>query len=183
MCDLNMKQEILKNLPRGTIFEYTGQRWIVLEHNLSGTTLCLSETIIENQPFDEKDDNNWAKSSSYKYLNNSFLNRLIETVGVNNAFQETEIDLTTDDGLKDYGVCKATIFLLTADQYRRNRDVIPNADNWWWLSTAFSTISNGYKHFACRVRANGTLSRICASYSSRGLRPACMISSDLKLEV
>ncbi|MFR7893381.1 MAG: hypothetical protein ACLU38_04180 [Dysosmobacter sp.] len=56
-----------------------------------------------------------------------------------NAFLDPELDLTTDDGLKDYGTCTVTIFLLTVDQYRRNRDVIPNADDWWWLSTAFST--------------------------------------------
>ena len=73
-----------------------------------------------------------------------------------NAFLTTELDLTTDDGLKDYGTCTVTIFLLTVDQYRRNRDVIPNADDWWWLSTAFSTKSNGYASSSPVARWAGT---------------------------
>ena len=34
-----MKQA-LKTLERGTIFEYAGQRWIVLEHNENGGTFA-----------------------------------------------------------------------------------------------------------------------------------------------
>ena len=92
------------------------------------------------------------------------LDNLIDTAGSGTAFLETEIDLTADDGLKDYGTCKATIFLLTADQYRRNRDVIPNVGDWWWLSTAVSTASNGYGNIACLVYDGGVLGGINACY-------------------
>ena len=100
-----------------------------------------------------------------------------------NAFLTTELDLTTDDGLKDYGTCTVTIFLLTVDQYRRNRDVIPNADDWWWLSTAFSTKSNGYESLARLVYADGTLYGNSACYGGIGLRPACYLDSDLLISV
>ena len=103
-----------------------------------------------------------------------------------NAFLTTELDLTTDDGLKDYGTCTVTIFLLTVDQYRRNRDVIPNADDWWWLSTAFSTKSNGYESLALSARyvgAGGALNWNSACGGHYGLRPACYLDSDLLISV
>lgn len=151
-----MKKIALKNTARGTAFDYAGQSWILLEND-DGRALCLSKDIIETRAFDEGNCNNFAVASSKEYLNGAYLDNLLEDVNGPNAFLTTELDLTTDDGLKDYGTCTVTIFLLTVDQYRRNRDVIPNADDWWWLSTAFSTKSNGYESLARCVRADGAL--------------------------
>lgn len=177
-----MKQA-LNTLTRGSVFEYAGQRWIVLEHNENGGTLCLTENIIENRAFDDDNRNNWSKSSSKAYLNGAFLDNLIDTAGSGTAFLETEIDLTAEDGLKDYGTCKSTIFLLTADQYRRNRDVILNADNWWWLSTAYSTDSNYCDALSCVVCTGGALVWSFAYCGYLGLRPACYLSPDLLVEL
>ena len=173
-----MKKIALKNAARGTAFDYAGQNWILLEND-DGRALCLSKDIIETRAFDEGNCNNFAVASSKEYLNGAYLDNLLEDVNGPNAFLTTELDLTTDDGLKDYGTCTVTIFLLTVDQYRRNRDVIPNADDWWWLSTAFSTKSNGYESLARRVLTDGTLSRGYAYFGDFGLRPACNLSSDL----
>ena len=123
-----MKKIALKNAARGTAFDYAGQSWILLEND-DGRALCLSKDIIETRAFDEGNCNNFAVASSNKYLNGPYLDNLVDTCNGANAFLESELDLTTDDGLKDYGTCTVTIFLLTVDQYRRNRDVIPNADD------------------------------------------------------
>lgn len=173
-----MKKIALKNAARGTAFDYAGQSWILLEND-DGRALCLSKDIIETRAFDEGNCNNFAVASSKEYLNGAYLDNLLEDVNGPNAFLTTELDLTTDDGLKDYGTCTVTIFLLTVDQYRRNRDVIPNADDWWWLSTAFSTKSNGYESLARGVFTDGTLGWDCAYVGGSGLRPACNLSSDL----
>lgn len=173
-----MKKIALKNAARGTAFDYAGQSWILLEND-DGRALCLSKDIIETRAFDEGNCNNFAVASSKEYLNGAYLDNLLEDVNGPNAFLTTELDLTTDDGLKDYGTCTVTIFLLTVDQYRRNRDVIPNADDWWWLSTAFSTKSNGYESLARLVNTGGTLYWNGACSGCYGLRPACNLSSDL----
>ena len=173
-----MKKIALKNAARGTAFDYAGQSWILLENN-DGRALCLSKDIIETRAFDEGNCNNFAVASSKEYLNGAYLDNLLEDVNGPNAFLTTELDLTTDDGLKDYGTCTVTIFLLTVDQYRRNRDVIPNADDWWWLSTAVSTASNGYEHSARHVRNDGALDSYGACRGYYGLRPACYLDSDL----
>lgn len=163
-----MKKIALKNAARGTAFDYAGQSWILLEND-DGRALCLSKDIIETRAFDEGNCNNFAVASSKEYLNGAYLDNLLEDVNGPNAFLTAELDLTTDDGLKDYGTCTVTIFLLTVDQYRRNRDVIPNADDWWWLSTAFSTKSNGYESLA--------------RGGDDGLRPACYLDSDLLISI
>ena len=177
-----MKKIALKNAARGTAFDYAGQSWILLEND-DGRALCLSKDIIETRAFDEGNCNNFAVASSKEYLNGAYLDNLLEDVNGPNAFLTTELDLTTDDGLKDYGTCTVTIFLLTVDQYRRNRDVIPNADDWWWLSTAFSTKSNGYESLARSVNADGTLSWNLACIGGNGLRPACYLDSDLLISI
>ena len=130
------------------LVEVAQQRGQAVAPREDGRALCLSKDIIETRAFDEGNCNNFAVASSKEYLNGAYLDNLLEDVNGPNAFLTTELDLTTDDGLKDYGTCTVTIFLLTVDQYRRNRDVIPNADDWWWLSTAFSTKSNGYESLA-----------------------------------
>ena len=178
-----MKKIALKNAARGTVFDYAGQSWILLENDPAGRTLCLSKDITETRAFDEGNCNNFAVASSNKYLNGPYLDNLVDACNGANAFLESELDLTTDDGLKDYGTCTVTIFLLTVDQYRRNRDVIPNADDWWWLSTAFSTKSNGSAYFARGVGTDGTLDGNNACLGSHGLRPACYLDSDLLISV
>ena len=177
-----MKKIALKHANRGTAFDYAGQTWIKLEET-DGRALCLSKDIVEKRAFDEGNRNNFAVSSSKEYLNGPYLDNLIDDVAGPNAFLQSELDLTTDDGLKDYGTCTVTIFLLTVDQYRRNRDVIPNADDWWWLSTAFSTESNGYESLARLVYSVGALDGDSACYGNYGLRPACYLDSDLLISV
>ena len=176
-------KKALKNAARGAIFPYAGEKWVVLEHEAGGRTLCLRLDLIPNKPFDEDNRNNFAISSSKEWMNGPYLDNLIDAVKGPHAFLSTELDLTADDGLKDYGTCTVTIFSLTVDQYRRNRDVIPNADDWWWLSTAYSTASNGYEHSARRVYSDGTLYRSRAYDGYYGLRPACYLKSDLMISV
>lgn len=59
-------KKALKTAPRGTAFNYAGQRWVVLEHNATGT-LCLTEKIVEDRAFDDGNCNDFSKSSSLRY--------------------------------------------------------------------------------------------------------------------
>ena len=176
-------KKALKTAARGTVFPYAGEKWVVLEHEPAGRTLCLRLDLIPNKPFDEDNRNNFAVSSSKEWMNGPYLDNLIDAVNGPHAFLPTELDLTADDGLKDYGTCTVTIFSLTVDQYRRNRDVIPNVDDWWWLSTAYSTAANGYEHSARRVGSGGALYGGVAYYGHYGLRPACYLDSDLLISI
>lgn len=176
-------KKALKKADRGAVFRYAGWEWVVLEHDPSGRTLCLTKGIVESRAFDDDNRNNFAISSSKEWMNGPYLDNLIDAVKGPHAFLQTELDLTADDGLKDYGTCTVTIFSLTVDQYRRNRDVIPLVDDWYWLSTAYSTAANGYEHSARLVNSDGALSWCGAFHGRRGLRPACYLDSDLLISV
>lgn len=95
-------KKALKAAARGTIFPYAGEKWVALEHEASGRTLCLRLDLIPNKPFDENNCNNFATSSSKEWMNGPYLDNLIDAVKGPHAFLTTELDLTADDGLKDY---------------------------------------------------------------------------------
>lgn len=71
-------KKALKTIERGTPFTFAGQRWIALEHDPAGRTLCLTEDITEERAFDDGNRNDWGKSSSCNYLNGPFLDNLID---------------------------------------------------------------------------------------------------------
>ena len=45
-------KKALKTAARGTVFPYAGEKWVVLEHEPAGRTLCLRLDLIPNKPFD-----------------------------------------------------------------------------------------------------------------------------------
>lgn len=176
-------KKALKTAARGTVFFYAGEKWAVLEHDPDGRTLCLRLEVIPNKPFDEDNRNIFSISSSKKWMNGPYLDNLIDAMKGPHAFLTTDLDLTADDGLRDYGACAVTIFSLTTDQYRRNRDVIPLVNGPYWLSTAYSTASNGYEHSARYVRSDGALDWNDACDGRLGLRPACYMDSNLLISM
>lgn len=172
----------LKSLERGQIFSAGGFNWLVVEHNQHGT-LALMEKCLIDAAFDEENSNDWRQSSSRRYLNENFLQVLEDNgLGPDNII-ETEVDLTADDGLKDYGTSIDKVFLLTADMYRKNRDVMEPIDDWWWLITPYSTPTAGYAHYVRSVYSGGSLGSSNACDGSRGLRPALILKSDILVSI
>ena len=141
--------------------------------------LVLAKESIGNMPFDEGNSNNFPKGTLCKYLNGEFIKTLKANGADTSALIPTTIDLTSDDGLKDYGETTQKIFLLTCDMYRKYRSIIPNLDDWWWLATAYSTESNGYASYARSVVSDGRLSYYNAFSGRIGVRPAFYLKSSI----
>lgn len=161
-----------------SVINYGGLDCIVLDVE-QDKILVLAKESIGNMPFDEGNSNNFPKGTLCKYLNGEFIKKLKANGADTSALIPTTIDLTSDDGLKDYGETTQKIFLLTCDMYRKYRSVIPNLDDWWWLATAYSTESNGYAYFARRVYSDGGLNYSVAYYGSLGVRPAFYLKSSI----
>ena len=87
-----------------------------------------------------------------------YLKKISDAVGEENIV-ETEIDLTSDDGLDDYGKITDKVGLLTADMYRKYNRMIEKypVNDWWWLSTPWSTQHRGSKYGVRCVDSIGTL--------------------------
>lgn len=161
-----------------SVISYGGLDCIVLDVE-QDKILVLAKESIGNMPFDEGNSNNFPKGTLCKYLNGEFIKTLKANGADTSALIPTTIDLTSDDGLKDYGETTQKIFLLTCDMYRKYRSIIPNLDDWWWLATAYSTESNGYARNARTVRSDGCLSYRYAYIGNGGVRPAFYLKSSI----
>ena len=161
-----------------SVISYGGLDCIVLDVE-QDKILVLAKESIGNMPFDEGNSNNFPKGTLCKYLNGEFIKKLKANGADTSALIPTTIDLTSDDGLKDYGETTQKIFLPTCGMYRKYRSVIPNLDDWWWLATAYSTESNGYAHYARYVYSDGSLSDGYAYVGSFGVRPAFYLKSSI----
>jgi len=166
------------NIAPKSVINYGGLDCIVLDVE-QDKVLVLAKDSIGDMPFDEGNSNNFPKGTLCKYLNNEFTKKLRTNGADTSALVPTTIDLTSDDGLKDYGETTQKVFLLTCDMYRKYRSVIPNLDGWWWLATAYSTESNGYADLARYVDSDGGLYLSNAYYGSGGVRPAFYLKSSI----
>lgn len=120
----------VKDAKIGSIIQVEGIKWIVLEHVAIKGTLCLMKNVLDTELFNERFDNNWNTSDLKKYLNSNFYNSLNRSHLV-----EIESDLTADDGMSDYEKSKSYVTMLSAEQYRKYRNLITNVGCSWWLIT------------------------------------------------
>lgn len=180
----------LKTLKRGQTFYGAGIQWLVLGHANSSqglpiVTHIVSTGIVERRAFDEKNRNDLGVSTLLDYLNGEFLERLEDAFG-EGAVAEQFIDLTSNDGLKDYGNVKTKVGLLTEEEYRQHRDILPplGDEGWWWLATPYSTERAGYPSHVRNVYSDGTLDDYGRAYvGSIGVRPALYLKSDISVSL
>lgn len=161
-----------------SVINFGGLDCIVLDVE-KDKVLVLPKESIGNMPFDENNSNNFPNGTLCKFLNGDFVEKLKKNGADVSAIIPTTIDLTSDDGLKDYGETTQKVFLLTCDMYRKYRYIIPNLNDWWWLATAYSTESNGYAYSARDVYSDGGLGGSIACYGHGGVRPAFYLKSSI----
>lgn len=170
-------QKKLKEIKPGEVFNFGGYEWIKLEEE----GLCLMEDILEERAFDE-DSNDWRKSELRNYLQYSFYKSMLTDSVRDEHFLPIEIDLTADDGMRDYGKCEDKIGLLTADLYRKNRHLIKPTEGWWWLATPHSCLVSNSDNVRY-VYSSGTLSYNSVYNDDYGVRPLCNLSSETLVSV
>lgn len=159
-------------------FKVGDTEFIVLEHLENGKTFCLTRNFIaEDTKFDE-DTNNLAKASVLKVLD-EFEGEIAAKIGAENMC-EFEIDLTTDDGLKDYGSITRKTGLLTDVQYRKHSEGIEQykVDDWWWLANAVSTPRRNVLYAVLCVARGGDL-YLNGCYFHYGVRAVCIFKSNI----
>lgn len=156
-------------------FTMGGIAWTVIQTGESWVK-CIASECVEERAFDEGNKNDFAASSLRAYLNGEFLRRLIKAGAPEGMFEEFTIDLTADDGLKNYGSDRVRIGLITCEEYRLLRDNIPPLPNdWWWTATPDSPINP----FVRYVYSDGALSSDSAYLGGRGVRPLCNLKSEI----
>ena len=161
-------------MKNGTIVEINGRKWKVLDQTEKGF-FCICEKI-DIRKFDGE-SNNYANSDIRKYLNSEVLKELEVAVGAENIIP-FERDLISLCGLKEYGTCEDKVSLISVDEYRKYRELLPKTGEWWWTLTPDSTAGNGDDVWVDIVSPSGGIYYI-ECYYGRGVRPVCIFSPSI----
>ena len=162
----------IKDVKIGSKFKFGKIEFVKLDNTHSGC-LCLATDVLFRDCFDEDSKNNWETSTLREKLM-KVIGDYIDT----SALVPFDRDLTTDDGMTDYGHCTDTVSLLTCDEYRKYRKLILNCGESHWTITADSL---EYSYSVRFVYSDGSLNSSRAF--SGGVRPLCVLKPDTIVEV
>lgn len=147
---LNSNKMVLSSVKVGDIINgKSGTKWIVFRHNEDGSTNLLRDDLLQDSKIFDGNSNNFAQSDIDKYLNVDYIKEAEADFGKENILYQN-IDLTSLDGMTDYGVCRTKIGLPTIDDYRygRKSEIIKsNMSRPWWLATSDSTTLKIFNFF------------------------------------
>lgn len=169
-----LKGEKFRSLEIGDTFELAGLTWKMLDRTDKGI-VCLAERIKDS--FDFGTNNDWKESSIRKYLNKEFYEKLVDEIGEDHVVTFERV-LTSLDGQKEYGSCEDKVSIISLDEYRKYRELIPNEKYWWWTLTPDSTKCNNDTSWVCIVSLSGGIDGDDCN-GSYGVRPFCIFSSSL----
>lgn len=175
--DLSTEKQtkIKKIIGVGDVFHLAGIRWKILDITDQGY-LCHAMEPWKRSQFGGS-SNNWAESELRRELN-ELADMIVNEVGDDNIIQ-FERNLIALDGQTEYGVCMDRVSLLTVDEYRKYRSLLPNTDDyWWWTITPWSTARNDDSIWVSVVSPSGDINyRNCGN--DYGVRPFCILSSEI----
>ena len=167
----------LADITAGETFKIGDREFIVLEHLEAGTAV-ITKDIIRKMAFGS--ENNDFRESNVKDCLAEFGDEMAKIVGSENLVEHT-VDLTSDDGLKDYGAISAYISMLTAEMYRRYVHILDahKIGRWWWLATPHSTSTHENSNWVKCVSPHGVISYDIYISDDSGVRPFCILKSDI----
>lgn len=168
------KEVKLGNKEIGDTFELAGKTWKVLD-KFGDKTLVWCLDNLGNRTFGS--DNYWTDCSLRIYLHDEVLPKIKDEIGQENICGFAR-DLISLDGQTEYGTTADVISLLTIDEYRKYRHLIPNQGDYWWLCSPDSTKCNNDDRWIEVVSPSGNLSnRNCNG--SFGVRPVLYLKSSI----
>lgn len=160
----------------GKTIEVAGIKWLVLDKLEKGYLVISDEFYGKSREFDT-DCNNWDSSDLRQELNTELRRKIEEAVGEGGLLKFTR-DLLSMDGQTEYGSCEDYVSLISVDEYRKYRKLLPNTGEWWWTLTPDSTKCNDDTSYIRVVSPSGFIGN-CNCIFSRGVRPVCIFSSSI----
>ncbi len=156
------------------------REYIVCGHLAGGKTMLMTKQFYRNSiKFDEESPD--YKISSIRTEVQSLYEELKNAIGENNIYKHT-VDLTTLNGMKDFGSCEDYISIPTLDFLRENVDIFMDfkdfVDGWGWLATAWGTEATGNSYSVCMVAPDCYFNRNGCNGCS-GARAFCVLKSSI----
>lgn len=161
-------------LEQGAVFKWGKKEYIKLDATSAGC-LCLAKDVWFKSKFDDQ-TNDWSKSQ----LRGDIATNANDFIPDIDKLMLFDRDLTTDDGLIDYGhSTDDSISILTCDEYRKYREYIPTTNAWCWTTTATTTNNR----FIRCVIPDGSLDYSSVAFVNGGVRPLICLDKDTLVEV
>lgn len=184
---MKMKDLALAQVRRGERFTLDGVEFVKLEDDLDAAFAVTADTLPECCQFEDDD----AEREDHNNYAGSLLSKTVERwlrdkhPTIFSAVVERPIDLTTMDGMTDYGKPLAVVRSLTIDEYRKHRSILPLTSKPYWLATGWTTNSSPYSdaNFAYFIDTDGSVSygNVCVAVFAP--RPALYLKSSILVSV
>ena len=167
----------INNVQDGETFEIAGIEFIKFPATTEGVPV-VARDLQKAMSFG--DNNDLRESKVLRWLREEFLPKIVAAIGEENLVS-FKTDLTTMDGLDNYGVMESKISLQTMDFYRANAKIFAKhpVKDWWWLATPESCQPNSNPYWILCVAPSGFIN--CCDYfcSSNGVRPFLIFKSSI----
>lgn len=170
----------LCELHPGDTFKIGDHDFIVLfQDDFTETTRVISKGFMaENIVFDD-DTRDYSKSNLRKVIEGDIQPIIESEVGEENIV-ECSVDLTSVDMQEEFSSFKCKVRPITFDEARKYNNLLVNneLDDWWWTCTPWSTAERGWKYSIAVVASSGYF-RNGSYYFSGGVRPFCILKSNI----
>lgn len=185
---MKMKNLALARVRRGEHFTLDGVEFVKLEDDLDAAFAVAADTLPECCQFEDDD----AEREDHNNYAGSLLSKTVERwlrdkhPAIFSAVVERPIDLTTMDGMTDYGKPLAVVRALTIDEYRKHRSILPLTSKPYWLATGWTTNSSPYSddNLAYGIVTDGSVYGYSVVYrASFAPRPALYLKSSILVSV
>lgn len=173
----------------GEHFIVDGEEFVKLGDIAGGAFVLLADTLPDYCAFesedadDDRDHNNFIGSNVKRVVDKWLHSHKI----LSNAALARPIDLTSMDGMTDYGMPNVYGRILTVDEYRKYRRFIPLTDKPFWTATPWCTRSSYSSSYdvsgAYGVDSGGSVSYAHAYIAYYCARPALALKSSLLVSV
>lgn len=179
----------LDRVPFGATFTLDGVRFVKLDGDRDAVFALAEDTVADLGCVQFEADN--AAREDHNNFNGSLVQKEIERwvrdqhKPIFDAVVERPIDLTTMDGMTDYGCPLTVVRILTIDEYRKHRRFIPLTDKPYWLATGWTTASSPYSNtrYAYSISTDGTVRDDYVYYAGFAPRPALYLQSQILVSV
>lgn len=183
-----MKKQIeLCKVRPGEIFELDRERFARLPYeDAEAILVVLEDALPEDCPFEgddaEREAHNNFDGSTLESRMNAWL-RDHSTLFKNTVAKP--VDLTTLDGMRDYGAPDLLIHPLTVMEYQKFRPYVPLATRAWWTATGWTTASSplSVPNYAYYVSTVGTLCNYNVRFPYFAPRPALYLQSKILVSI
>ena len=175
---INKKSIRIPSVKDGEAFKI-GKMEFIKFPDRDGMTPVIMKDIAFRSRFG--DNNNFKESDILQRMTDEILPDIIEAIGEENLCSITT-DLTSLDGLKNYGTTESLIALPTLDFYRENAEIFQmhKPGHWWWLATPWSTPTNDDDWCVLCVSPSGCIYYYYGVYiDGIGVRPFLIFKSSI----